>query len=158
MSRKLAFTAVCLVAVGSAGCGTGESFPELHPLSGTVTRDGKLIAGGGLIFLPEPHNGSGLVVNASVGPDGTFTATTSRTTTKGADIRPGVPAGTYKAVYHPPGDGQKTGLEVEAAARLTVGPGGSAATVTLPAERPVGRGEDRDDDPASPRFDPKRKD
>jgi hypothetical protein len=158
MHRKLLLAAAWLAAAGLAGCGSGEAIPDLHPVTGTITRDGKPVAGGGIILIPDPPNGSGLVVNASVGKDGTFTVQTSRTTAKATEIHPGAPAGTYKVVYHPPSDGQKTGLEVTAADRLTVQPGGGTANVVLPAAVPAGKGEDRDDDPKSPRFDPNRKD
>lgn len=158
MDRKSLLVAVWLAVAGLTGCRSGEAFPDLHPLTGTVTRDGKPVAGGGLIFLPDPPNGSGLVVNASVRADGTFAAETSRTTGTGTEIRQGVPAGTYKAIYHPPGDGQKTGLDVTAGERVTVPAGGGTAIVALPTALPAGKGADRDDDPKSTRFDPKRKD
>ena len=140
----------CLAAAlaGAAvlgGCRPGERFPDLHPVEGTVTRAGRPVAGGGLIFLPDPPNGSGLVVNASVQPDGRFTVETSRTADRGTEIRPGAPAGAYKVVYHPPGNGQKTGLEVELPAGVTV-PAGPVA-LALPDALPGGRGVPRDDDP-----------
>lgn len=149
--------AILLVAALAVGCG-GESIPELHPLSGVVTRDGKPVSEGGLIFLPDPHNGSGLVVNASVGTDGTFTGTTSRTSGKGTEVLPGVPAGKYRVVYHPKSDGQKTGLESEIQERVSVEPGSNRLTIVLPETVPQGTGADRDDDPKSPRFDPNKKD
>jgi prepilin-type N-terminal cleavage/methylation domain-containing protein len=149
--------AILLVAAVAVGCG-GESIPALHPLSGVVTRDGKPVSEGGLIFLPDPHTGSGLVVNASVGVDGTFTGTTSRTTGKGTEALPGVPAGRYRVIYHPKTDGQKTGLESEVQERVTVEPGMNRVTIVLPEKVPQGGGVDRDDDPKSPRFDPNKKD
>jgi hypothetical protein len=144
--------------LAATGCSSAESFPDLHPLTGTVTREGRPVTEGGVIFLPDPPNGSGLVVNASVNPDGTFAAETSRSSGKGAEIRAGAPSGRYKVVYHPPGNGAKTGLEVELEPRVTVERGANAATLTLPAVMPRGNGVPRDDDPNAPNFDPNRKD
>jgi hypothetical protein len=140
------------LAVAAVGCPAAKPFPDLHPLTGAVTRDGRPVTAGGLIFLPEPAGGSGVIVNANVRADGTFAAETSQTSNKGrAEIRPGAPAGRYKVVYHPPSNGSRSGLEVELAERVTVGLGANSVTVALPRQLPRGSGEPRDDDPtASP--------
>jgi hypothetical protein len=142
-------------AVLLAGCDRQEPVPDRHPLTGRVVRAGQPVAAGGLIFLPVGRS-SGLVVNAPVAPDGTFTAETSRTRPAGGvDVFPGVPAGRYTAVYHPPGDGQKTGLEVRLG-EVDVPAGGTAVTLTLPDKLPEGGGEPRDD--ANPPPAPEKKD
>jgi hypothetical protein len=135
----------------SGGCSGEPSFPELHPLTGTVTREGKLVPEGGIIFVPEPGTGAGLIVNANVRPDGSFTAETSLTTRAGkTSIRPGAPAGRYKAVYHPPSDGSKTGLEVELDTPVVVAAGSPSVAFTLPAAMPAGHGAERDDERVGP--------
>lgn len=136
-----------VLLVGAGGCSVDDPFPELHPLTGTVTRDGKPVSGGGMILLPESGPPTGLVVNASVGTDGTFAAQTERTQTSGTLTRPGVPAGIYKVIYHPPGNGSKTGQESQVAERVTVGPQANTAVIVLPPavlEDPREPGEDAD--------------
>jgi hypothetical protein len=143
------------LALAAAGCPAARPFPDLHPLTGAVTRDGRPVTAGGLIFLPE-HGGSGVIVNANVGADGTFSAETSRTSNTGrTEARPGAPAGRYKVVYHPPSNGSRSGLQVELTERVTVGPGANAVRIVLPHELPRGSGEPRDDDPTAPPPDEK---
>jgi hypothetical protein len=138
------------LAVSAAGCPAARPFPELHPLTGALTRDGQPVTAGGLIFLPESGGGSGLIVNANVRPDGAFTAETSRTTALGkTEIKPGVPAGRYKVVYHPPSNGARSGLQVELSAQVTVGPGPNRVALSLSGPLPQGAGEPRDDDPTA---------
>jgi hypothetical protein len=123
------------LAVAAAGCPAARPFPDRHPLTGALTRDGRPVTAGGLIFLPEP-GGAGVIVNANVRADGTFAAETSRTSDKGrTEIRPGAPAGRYKVVYHPPSNGSRSGA--------------NAVTLALPHELPRGFGEPRDDDPTT---------
>lgn len=146
-------------AVVLAGCPTADPFPDLYPLSGTITRDGKPVTAGGLILLPDPGNGSGLVVNANVNADGTFTVETSWTKPTGGIVsKSGAPAGRYKAVYHPPSNGARTGLEVELSQPVTVEAKENTASFALPLVMPAGNGVPRDDDPDSPKFNPSRKD
>jgi hypothetical protein len=141
-----------------SGCSDPEPFPELHPLSGTISRDGTPVTVGGLIFIPADA-GSGLVVNAAVNPDGSFTAVTSRNRPAGGiDLRTGAPAGRYRVVYHPPSNGAKMGLEVELREAVTVSPGANSAALKLPTTVTKGNGIPRDDDPNSARYDPGRKD
>jgi hypothetical protein len=137
--------------VVSVGCTEDSSFPDLHPLTGTVTREGKPVPEGGIIFVPEPGSGSGLIVNANVRPDGSFTAETSSTSRAGkTTIRPGAPAGRYKAVFHPPSDGSKTGLEIELDTPVVVKAGTTSVNFTLPAVMPAGNGAERDDERVTP--------
>jgi hypothetical protein len=133
-----------VAVLAACGC-SGDPFPDLHPLSGTVTRDGKPVREGGIIFVPT-EGGSGLIVNANVRPDGTFEAETSGFDRAGkTTIRPGAPAGTYKAVYHPPSDGDRSGLEVGLPDLVVVTAGPTTASFTLPLKMPGGHGAERDD-------------
>jgi hypothetical protein len=132
-----------LFALLAAGC--GPTVPALHPVSGVVVRGGTPVKGGGLYFAPTGGEQRGLIHNASVDPDGTFSATTE---VYGATppSREGLPAGTYKVVYLPVSDGQKSGLDVTATEVLTV-PTSGPVTVTLPDPLPTGTGVKRDDTP-----------
>lgn len=135
--------------LATLGCSAAEPFPDLQPLTGTVTRGGRPVEGGGLIFLPDPSIRSGLVVDAAVRADGTFEAKTGRTTGSGTEFRPGAPAGTYRAVYHPPGDGSKMNREVELSRRVEVGVGANSVALVLPDAIPTGTGAVRDDTPGA---------
>lgn len=133
---------VCLAAFIPliAGC-SGE--PTRHPAKGTVTRAGRPVTEGGLIFVLESGPWNGRVVNASVKSDGTFDVETSHTGASETTIKPGAPAGTYKVFYHPPGDGQKVGAEIEIAERVTIGPGPNELSIVVPdksvAPEPTGK-------------------
>ena len=107
----------------------------------------KHVTGGGLLFIPETGERTSLVVNAAVRANGTFAAETIRTADRGSETRPGAPIGRYKVIYHPPGNGSKTGLEVELDQRVMVEAKANTATVTLPLVMPKGSGLPRDDDP-----------
>lgn len=120
-----------LLSIAAGGCHSSAN-PTLHTLSGTITRDGKPISEGGLIFIPESGGWGGLVMNANVEKDGSFTVESSRTTGTATDIRPGIPAGHYKAVYHPPSDGQKSGLEYQFPDIVIVEPGPNSIALSLP--------------------------
>jgi len=130
---RLLWLALAITCAALCGC-TGDSMPPLHTLNGTVTRDGERVTSGGLIFVLESGERTRLVVNAAVQPDGTFTARTERMDDRGTTILPGAPAGTYRAIYHPPSDGSKTDLAVELPQRVTVEGGGVTATLILPAK------------------------
>jgi hypothetical protein len=111
-------------------------------VSGTLTSaDGKPVTAGGLIFIPESGDWGGRVVNASVNPDGTFTATTSTSAAGNTELKPGVPAGRYKVVYHPPGDGQKLGLETELPDPVLVEPTDNRLSQTVPPKTPAGKAD-----------------
>ncbi len=153
MPTRLALTApLAALTVALAGCPAPQaSFPDLHPLTGTVTRDGKPVSGGGLLFMPDSGTWGGMVVNASVNPDGSFAAETSRTTGTGTVSKPGVPPGQYKVVFHPPSDGAQTGLESHIDELVTVVAGPNSAAILLPTAVPKGRGEPRDDANRTPK-------
>lgn len=133
MSVRRAVVGIALFLL--AGCGGPAPVP-LHPVSGTLTStDGKKITAGGLIFIPESGAWGGMVVNGSINPDGTFSATTSTSTGGKTELKPGVPAGRYKVVYHPPGDGQKLGLETELSEVVVVEAGMNEIKLVLPEKR-----------------------
>lgn len=137
---------VCgLVFTCLAGCRAEISFPELHPLEGTISRAGRPMRGGGIIFLRDAGDPTGMIVNASVNEDGTFTGESSLNTHRGAVIRPGVPVGRFKAIYHPLSDGSVTGLEstIEEVFEFRVGP--NRIDIVLVGANPKGVGEPRDD-------------
>lgn len=132
MLRRLSPLTFLLALV--AGCGEPPP-PPLNPLTGTITHDGQPVTQGGLIFIPESGSWGGVVVNAAVGKDGTFSATTSRTTGMATTIHNGAPAGRYKVVYHPPSDGQKMGLETELPEVVVVEAGVNEIKLVLPEKR-----------------------
>jgi hypothetical protein len=139
---KRVILAVCALVAGF-GCGEFTHL-DLHELSGTVTREGKPVASGGLIFLPEQPGGMAMTINASV-RDGAFRGMTDRTSASGkTKIEPGVPAGSYRAVYHPASDGSKSNLEMELGVVKVVA-GGTVVQLKLPEKMPTGVGEPRDD-------------
>lgn len=127
-----AITSASVLAAALIGCTSKP--PELHPLTGTVTQNGKPVTAGGLIFIPESGDWGGLVVNATVIKDGTFTAETSRTTGTTTTVQPGVPAGRYRVAYHPPGDGQKVGAEYHFPEPITVEAKENTVTLVLPEQ------------------------
>jgi hypothetical protein len=139
---KRVILAVCALVAGF-GCGEFTHL-DLHELSGTVTREGKPVASGGLIFLPEQPGRMAMTINASV-RDGAFRGMTDRTSASGkSKIEPGVPAGSYRAVYHPASDGSKSNLEMELGVVKVVA-GGTVVQLKLPEKMPTGVGEPRDD-------------
>ena len=144
-----------LCAVGFvtlAGCKVELPFPELHPLDGTITRDGQPAGRGGIIFIREGGNPTGIIVNASVNEDGTFTGTSSLSTGAGAVIKPGVPVGRFKAIYHPLTDGSVTGLETTIDKVFEFRAGPNRIEIVLKGAVPKGSGAPRDDanPPANP--------
>jgi hypothetical protein len=90
----------CLVLL--AGC-SGVKQPEfeaLHPATGKVQQAGAALTGGSLRFNPTNDKGE-FIVNSLVGPDGSFSLTTVRTTDSKGERRNGAPAGEYSVVYTP---------------------------------------------------------
>lgn len=132
-----------------AGCSASGPFPELHELTGTVTRDGQPVVGGGLLFTPDPPSPSGLIVHAAVREDGMFAAETTFPGDRGRVSRPGAPAGHYRVVYQPLTDGLETNLEVKLDQRVEVEPGGKPVSLTVPAKPAPGARPDRASAPAA---------
>ncbi len=62
---------LCLGGVLLAGCGRSE--PPLAPVRGQVTFRGQPLAGGTIVFTPDPQRGgSGPQAWAEIGPDGRY--------------------------------------------------------------------------------------
>ena len=96
----------------AVGCGGPKQpdFDPLHPVTGKTQRAGAPLAGGSLRFNPIPDKQE-FIINSLVGPDGTFTLTTVRTTDSKGERRPGAPAGEYSVVYIPESLHQTAGYQ-----------------------------------------------
>ncbi|QEL19639.1 hypothetical protein [Limnoglobus roseus] len=132
-----------------AGCGDTPAVGELHPLTGTVHRQGRPASRGGIIFTPISGTSGGWVFDASVNADGTFAARTSRLGESPIVFRPGIRVGAYRVTYHPTSDGSKMGLDVDLPDPITVEVKDNHVDLTLPDEMPKGMGAPRDDAPAA---------
>lgn len=89
MLRQLFVVFASLAVIAPAGCSSKQSGPELIPVHGTISLNGKLLTtGGGVSFRDD----SGLYqANGEVRPDGTYSLALS-------PGREGAPAGKYKVV------------------------------------------------------------
>jgi hypothetical protein len=69
---------VCLLLVGTAGCGGGEEPPKMAPVSGKVVWRQTPLAGLTVEFLPHPDKGNpkAFVARGVTGEDGSFTLST----------------------------------------------------------------------------------
>jgi len=129
-----------LLAAFVAGCGSSgnqPAFSELHPVKGVVKRNGQPVKGGQLRFLADPEKPE-FSSNAIVGPDGTYSLTTYRTTDKSGERKPGAPAGTYKVSYVPDIADQSAGGTMDAipvTKPVTVVAGENDIPIDLPASR-----------------------
>ena len=88
-----------LLAVLAAGCGRQDA--PLAPVNGRVFYRGEPLAGGTIVFTPDPaRGGSGPLACGEVGPDGRYVLRTGG--------RPGAVAGWHRitvAATPPPGGG-----------------------------------------------------
>jgi hypothetical protein len=139
-----------------AGCQPSGDISDLHPLTGTVTRDGKAVTSGGLQFTPVSGGTGGLTVDASVNKDGTFAAQSSKWSGKETVFKPGLKPGRYKVTYVPESDGQKTGLEVELPTVVVVEPKENTIALELPSKLPAGNGLPRNDANPPDKAEPKK--
>jgi hypothetical protein len=90
-----------------AGCGPPPpTLPALHPATGTLTRDGKAVAGGALRFHPAGGDDANTIVTAEVAADGTFTVHTVSGAGKAVGRSAGAPAGKYQVTYTSPAETQ----------------------------------------------------
>ncbi|HJZ53481.1 MAG TPA: hypothetical protein VKE74_00895 [Gemmataceae bacterium] len=125
-----------LYAAGSLGCSGGNqpAFPELHSVKGVVKKDGQPVSGGSVRFVPDPDKGE-FLVNSEVGPDGTFSLSTVRTTDRSGERRSGAPAGKYKVTYTPPLGDQSAGPQanpIDLPNPITVSAGDNDIPIDLP--------------------------
>jgi hypothetical protein len=68
---------VCAAALLPAGCGRGQ--PALAPVSGRVFYRGQPLAGGTIVFTPDPERGGcGPLACGEVGKDGSYSLSTGR--------------------------------------------------------------------------------
>jgi hypothetical protein len=61
------FSAMLLLVIGCVGCGGGSSGPTLYPVVGTVTYQGKPLAGARITFIPEKEGASAFSLSDSSG-------------------------------------------------------------------------------------------
>lgn len=110
-ARWLLIAVVSLLCVYSGCSGSKQpEFDALHPVTGKLQRAGQPLVGGSIRFnsIPEKQE---FIVNGLVGPDGSFTLTTVRTTDSKGERRPGAPAGEYSAIYMPESKDQTVAYE-----------------------------------------------
>jgi hypothetical protein len=107
MRHVLAWTAAAVLFIGCSQEPPQPELPALNPVSGTVVRGGKPVAGGVVQFVAEPDRPE-FLTNSEVGPDGKFTLSTVRTTDSKGERLPGAPAGKYRVTYMPPVADQTT--------------------------------------------------
>jgi hypothetical protein len=63
---------ISVVVLLAAGCGKGE--PKVAAVQGKVYHRGAVVAGGTIVFTPDPEmGGQGEVVAAEIGKDGAYT-------------------------------------------------------------------------------------
>lgn len=107
--RSVMFCAALVGLSCLAGCGTNQpKFDELFPVTGTVTKGGKTMSGGSVVFEADPPK-QGFLINSDVKADGTFSLSTVRTTDSTGERKPGAPAGKYKVTYTPSAGDQTAG-------------------------------------------------
>jgi len=152
--RILCFLPLAILLVGCA-----DTTPKLtlYPTHGKVMHNGKGVKGGGMILIPMEPQKVVFSINCSVNDDGTFLAETIRTGRDGrSNAEPGVPVGKYKAIYHPPSNGSKLGLDTELPEPIVIEAKENELKINLPEKLPEGKGEQRDDDlPVEPKKDKK---
>jgi hypothetical protein len=132
LRRRELLAAVLLSAVIPACSDNPPAGTELYPLTGVITQNDKPVPGGGILFVPETEGMGGRVIDAPVGPDGTFAARTSKLSDVPVKFYPGAPVGTYKLIYHPANNGATTGMQIEPDVRVTVEAKANTVAIVLP--------------------------
>ena len=115
---------------GLAGC--QGNLPALYSVEVELVQDGKPVDRGALMFEPEKPGKKSIVFNAEHTGGGKFRGRVLFQGEQGTQIKPGVAAGTYRVLYHPPSDGQRTNLEVPLKETLTVQAGENKVCMELP--------------------------
>jgi hypothetical protein len=78
----------------SGGCGSNEPIPGPATVRGKVTFNGQPVAGGLVVFTPDPQRGGrGKSASAETGPDGSFALR--------LDNSPHIPTGWYRVALAP---------------------------------------------------------
>jgi hypothetical protein len=72
MKIKLSTSVAALALAGLIGCGSDEDRYPLVPVSGTVTENGKPLAGATITFLPDQGNPYNTPGTDSTGPEGNY--------------------------------------------------------------------------------------
>jgi hypothetical protein len=121
-----------LAVLATAGCRGGADMPKTYPVTGSVVRGGKPVAGGALQLTAVGDNT--VTVTGEVGPDGAFTLTALKGVTKAA----GAPAGEYRVTYiFPVAADQRTSPPLTLPRAYKVEP--QENRLTLDLEAPKGR-------------------
>jgi hypothetical protein len=135
MPKQFIIAAAFLAAALGCSSSSEKPWPDLHPTRGTLKVDGQT-AGGGYLSLHSDDAALGdYIVSGRVEADGSFKLNTTSVFEKNGTPRPGVPAGTYKARFMPPANGdQAVGTGIDALfgnATLTVKAGDNDLQVTV---------------------------
>ena len=91
--RAIAYVLCAFVCVSSWGCGSAGKTPDLYPVSGKVTYQGKPLAAAKLVFIPaaeDPKKPSAERPNAETDAEGSYELTWGD--------EAGAPAGKYKVM------------------------------------------------------------
>ncbi len=70
--KKWTRAVIPLALVALFGCGSEEDSITLYPVKGTVTQNGKPMAGATITFTPNPTNAVSTPGGDATGPEGTF--------------------------------------------------------------------------------------
>jgi hypothetical protein len=82
------------LAAMTGGCSDNSSGPETYPVIGTVTMDGKPVAGAVIQFMPDSSSAGALGGQASTAADGGYDV--SVFLDQGKSTKRGLPAGSYR--------------------------------------------------------------
>lgn len=118
---------ITVLSLAASGCSTSsDKGPDLHPVRGTVTRNGHPVSQGYVRFMPA--DGQDLVVGGDVDVNGKFELETLKRQTK----KKGAPAGIYTVTYMAP---SAEVSQVTTAKRYTVEAKSNELTVELVEKR-----------------------
>ncbi len=119
MHRPLLMMLIMLAAVG--GCGK-KKLPPLHPVEGTVFRQGSAVGNGGSLHLAPMQEDLQYTLTAEIDLHGRFKVSAVDTQDKSGKPQPGAPEGIYRVTYHPANaDEHNTAVELEATFTVQAG-------------------------------------
>ena len=126
LTRFFVFVAVVLLP----GCSkTSDKLPELHPVKGTITKNGVAVKPGYVRF--DPESDQEYTVQGPVDAGGAFELETIR----GDKRSKGAPAGVYKVFYIPDGGAdQLASTPIETTTTYTVEAKSNEITIELMAK------------------------